>query len=382
MAVILLCRVVLSTLEHTYQSAMMANLKIALITFILVAFGYRAESGISFQGSHDHPQLAIEPPAKPVRISIGAQLIKVFTIEAPSSEEPKLQAQFKLQMQWRDERLAAWNEDNLDVHDYQDDDAASQLKKMFNPGIEIVSGTYEADHLHLRIFRHGAVSLSQVVNVTIPANMILTHFPFDKQIFAFRFASSYWDEEYLDLSLNSFESGMEEDAAPKTWHFGYNSYYVSKTRLGAHAEDFAVFNFYIHARRDPQYFIWRLILPLLVMVVLSWNVFWMFEDSSSAFSNCIVFLLTVVAFHQIANSMLPVIPYFTFLDSIVFISYGFIIIPTFQVMISSKLEFYGQSKQAAEIRRYCRFVVPIAFILCMLAIVLIYFARTMTGDPQ
>lgn len=349
----------------------------ALLTLFLVATTAYT-NGSHQQSRTDNANLAVMPPTMPVRVSIGVMLLRVFSIESPNTEQPTIKARFRIRTEWRDERLASWTIDESEMHEYQDDDARAQLARMFNPGIEVVDGETEAGHLHLRIFRHGLVSLSQMVDVTVPANMSLTHFPFDCQIFAFRFASAYWSQQAVDLSANSLESGSEDTAdKPEQWHFGLSSYYISKLLLGEHNEHFATFNFLLYAERDPQYFIWRLLIPLLAMVLLSWNVFWMFEDASSAFSNCIVFLLTVVAFHQIANEMLPVISDFTFLDSIVFLSYGFIIIPTFQVMVASKLEFHGKTKQAAEIRRICRWLVPTVFCIAMLTVVLIYFTKPM-----
>jgi hypothetical protein len=204
--------------------------------------------------------------------------------------------------------------------------------------------------------------------------MNLRHFPFDTQIFQFRFASTFWDDSQLDLILNPIETSLRPNAAPTAWFFDYAGYHITKSTVRAHSEMFYVFNFLVHAQRDPRYFIWRLLLPLIVIVLLSWNVFWMYEDSSLALGNCFVFLLTVVSFHQIANDMLPMIPFFTFLDSIVFISYGFIIIPTFQVMLTTKLEQQGKTQKAELIRKYCRIFVPITFVLTLLSATLAYFA--------
>jgi hypothetical protein len=231
------------------------------------------------------------------------------------------------------------------------------------------------DHQHLRIQSNGLINLSQVVTVTTSANMDLKHFPFDSQLFVFRFASTFWDESELDLILNPLETNVMANVAPVSWNVDYAGYHITKSRVRAHSENFYVFNFMVHAQRDPRNFLWRLILPLIVIVILSWNVFWMSEDSSLALGNCFVFLLTVVAFHQIANSMLPIIPFFTFMDSIVFISYGFIIIPTFQVMVTTKLEQQGKVETAETIRRYCRWLVPICFALTMLSTTIAYFAQ-------
>lgn len=316
----------------------------------------------------------LEPPELPTKVNIGIKLIEVYNIDPASLESPSLSALFKIRLQWRDKRLISLT-DKHHVHAYQEQSAADQLNEIFNPKIHVVDGTFEIDHQHLRIYPNGTVHLSQVVKVTVPANMDLTHFPFDGQIFTLKFASTNFDETEVDLLLDPLETGLEAGASPDSWTFDYSSHHISKGTVRAHSEEFSVFSFLVHAQRDPRYFIWRLILPLIVIVLLSWNVFWMYEDSSLALGNSFVFLLTVVAFHQIANGMLPLIPSFTFLDAIVFISYGFIIIPTFQVMITSKLENQGKTEEAANIRHYCRWYVPITFVLTLLATTLAYFSQ-------
>lgn len=311
------------------------------------------------------------PPHHPTVVRLGVELLRIFSVEPPSVESPKLHARFRLHAQWIDERLAGPRASRS----FQSEHAEEQLEKMFNPRIGIVTGETELVNSHLYISPNGIVNLVSVVNVTIEANMNLAHFPFDNQLFKFRFASSYWDEDLLDISINPQASGLKLTSSTTSWNFDFSSYYVSQNAIAGHTENFSVFNFVVHAQRDPQSFLWRLLIPLIVIVLLSWNVFWMFEDSSAAFSNCIVFLLTAVAFHQIANTMLPTIPAFTFVDAIVFISYGFIIIPTFEVMITTKLETLGRRETAEHIRRACRIGVPILFALIMLATTLIYFSR-------
>lgn len=319
-------------------------------------------------------QTALVPPKIPTRVLIGIKLLQIFQIDQASEEIPKLRAQFKIKIQWRDHRNETPAKGGYVVQAFQSSEAMDKLNTIFDPKIQIVDGDRNIEHIHLLIYPDGTTTISQVVNITVPANMDLKHFPFDNQIFNFRFASTLWDEETLDLILDPLETGIAEDAAPESWNIDFSSYYIAKSHVRSHSEEFQVFNFLVHATRDPRYFIWRLLLPLIVIVILSWNVFWMYEDASLALGNCFVFLLTVVAFHQIANSMLPLIPSFTFMDAIVFISYGFIIIPTFQVMITTKLENQGNKELAEKVRRYCRWAVPIIFVISLLVTTLGYFS--------
>jgi hypothetical protein len=351
---------------------------LVILSIIFLASAAQAQNKIAapiFPHTKTHLESAILPPEAPIQLSVGAKLLKVINIEPASKDNPKIVAEFKLQTNWIDDRLATSFKDPNEVLLFQDEEATVQLAKMFDPRVIIVDGTSEFIHRHLRIYSGGAVELREVVTVTVSADMNLLHFPFDSQIFTFRFASIYWDQHSAYISLNSLETGIMDDASPESWLFDYSSYHVTTAEIRGHSETYSVLDFSVHAQRDPRYFLWRLIIPLLVIVILSWNVFWIYEDSSAALANCVVFLLTVVAFHQIANGMLPMIPYFTFIDSIVFICYGFIIIPTFQVMVTTKMERRGKKGRAYIIRKNCRWLVPIIFVLSLLFSVLGYFSQ-------
>jgi hypothetical protein len=335
------------------------------------------DDDLNQSNQNEHHELLgpkLNPPEQPTKVSIGVSLLKVIYIEPASEELPQIQAKFKLALEWQDKRLTIRKKHQVDI--YQDDEAKKILNKIFAPHMKILDGDLTVDHQELRIYLNGTVTLNQVVNVVVPANMHLFHFPFDSQTFNFQFVSTHWDMENVDLYLNHLETKLLDNAAPEAWQFDYSTHHITNSNVRSQGENFYVLNFLIHAKRDPRYYIWRLLIPLFIIVLLSWNVFWIYEDAISSLENCFLFLLTIVAFHQIANSMLPTISFFTFLDAIVFISYGFIIIPTFQVMLTIKLESKGKNQQAEVLRKYCRWSVPISFLLAMLTITLIYFSQS------
>lgn len=321
----------------------------------------------------NHETGHLSPPFRPTRVKFSASLIKVEEIEAASQDNPALTAEFSLEISWPDSRLAKKNQDVHKVHVFQDDEAGITLAAMFNPKISVVGGEMTIKHQHLQIFPDGRVSLEQTVSVKVPANLKLIRFPFDSQTFLIRFASIYWDDKEVDLIQEIASAETIENPDSTAWHLNYRSFYVSKVALRKGHERTSMFNFIIYAERDPSYFIWRLLIPLMVIVFLSWNVFWLHEDKALALGNCFLFLLTVVTFHDTARSMLPVLSYFTFIDAIVFISYAFIIIPTVQVVSSIRLEDRGKIALMDAIRRACKWMVPVAYFLTISITALRYF---------
>ncbi len=315
----------------------------------------------------------LSPPFRPTRVKFSASLISVDDIDPPSEDNPMLTAHFALETSWPDARLAIRDKDIHEIHTFQDEAVGEKLAKIFSPKITVIGGEMQVNHEHLRIFPDGRVLLEQGVTVQVPANLTLLRFPFDSQSFLIRFGSAFWDEKEVDLIQEIASADTIEQAHNEAWKLNYRSFYVSKVALRKNHEKTSVFNFVIYAERNPNYFIWRLLLPLMVIVFLSWNVFWLHEDKALALGNCFLFLLTVVTFHETARSMLPVLSYFTFIDAIVFISYAFIIIPTIQVVLSIRLEDRGEHARMDTIRRACKWMVPVAYFLTLSATALRYF---------
>lgn len=345
-----------------------------LITVILCvgSFPGKAQEDL-FSGSESHGAGMRSPPFRPTRVKFAATLLRVDEIEAASEDNPSLTAQFALEISWPDARLAKRDKDVHTVHTFQDQDADAVLAKIFYPNISVLDGEMKVEHQHLKIFPDGRVILQQSVNVKVPANLKLLRFPFDSQAFLVRFASAFWDDTEVDIIQEITSAENIVDATNSAWNINYRSFYVSKLALKQNENKISVFNFYIYAERDPSYFIWRLLIPLMVIVFLSWNVFWLHEDKAMALGNCFLFLLTVVTFHDTARSMLPVLSYFTFMDAMVYLSYGFIIIPTIQVVVSIRLEYNGKIRLMDSVRRICKWAVPTLYLLTMSFTLLKYF---------
>lgn len=316
----------------------------------------------------------IHPPRMPTDVTIGAYLVAVKTIEAPSVERPQFTAELELSFEWLDERLRGSLKKEELVAIYQDEDARSKLNQIFNPDLTTIDGEMQTLNEQLTIGRDGSVKHIQTVLVKVPNNFDLIQFPFDQQTFKIRLGSAFWSKSQLDLSIDLSQTGMSSTAAPVSWHFAYDSYKIATIKKGENQVDFASFEFLVNGKRDPRYYIWRLILPLMIIVVLSWHVFWMQTEKDEALSRCFVLLLTVVAFHQIASQALPKIPFITFIDVLVFLSYIYIIIPSFEVIVLSRLKGAKAITWARQVSHAARWLVPVSFLASIVISTLAYFS--------
>jgi Neurotransmitter-gated ion-channel transmembrane region len=140
-----------------------------------------------------------------------------------------------------------------------------------------------------------------------------------------------------------------------------NHDHVSISRFGTVAEA----HFEIRVRRKYRYYLWKIFLPLLLMVMLSWTVYWIDpNDLSSQVQISITTILTVIAFAFSISLSLPKVPYLTYIDAFFLICLVFVF---FTAIEMTTVHVSGRSRRknlGARIQRFSRVWVPIAFVVC------------------
>src|SRR5205085_10621636 len=69
------------------------------------------------------------------------------------------------------------------------------------------------------------------------------------------------------------------------------------------------------ASRNVQHYILKVILPLVLIVIMSWAVFWIDPiNASSQVSIAMTSMLTLIAYRFAIDSQLPLLPYMTRMD--------------------------------------------------------------------
>ena len=72
-------------------------------------------------------------------------------------------------------------------------------------------------------------------------------------------------------------------------------------------------------------FVWRVLVPLTLLVIVSWSVFW-FEPTGlqPQISTCMATLISLVAFEFAVDFAMPKVPYLTLTDMHAMIGFGFV----------------------------------------------------------
>jgi hypothetical protein len=190
----------------------------------------------------------------------------------------------------------------------------------------------------------------------------LSDFPFDKQSFRISLLPIQWSEEDVQLVIYEKMTGHEKLLNISDWTIKGVEATIGR-RYNKALEIFSSrYDFDIFAERIKAYYLWKVILPLCMIVAMSWCVFWINpaqfgpQIGLSATS-----MLTLIAFIFATTNMVPRLGYLTLLDQFIVSS----TILVFLALIESLITIYFVSKEktqlAEQIDTMSRFVFPIAF---------------------
>jgi hypothetical protein len=120
--------------------------------------------------------------------------------------------------------------------------------------------------------------------------------------------------------------------------------------------------FSIHVKRRYQFYIWKVFLPLIVMVVISWGVLLIDpEDLTNQVQIGVTTILTVIAFAFAISSTLPKVPYLLYIDAFFLTCFLFVFLSIVE-LFAVHVAYRSQSERGIMIRRISRWIQPIAFV--------------------
>ena len=132
--------------------------------------------------------------------------------------------------------------------------------------------------------------------------------------------------------------------------------------------EYSSYAFEFTAARNVQHYILKVILPLVLIVMMSWSVFWTDPTSSNTqFSIAVTSILTLIAYRYAVDSQLPRLPYMTRLDVFFLISTPLVFFSLIEVLATTILDNNQQTARAKKIDRYCRVIVPLIFVIASIA---------------
>lgn len=306
--------------------------------------------------------------AGPTQVEVAAWFADILRIDSAAQT---FAVNLGLVLQWRDPTLAT--APGTPPRTFSLDDIWSPRWLVANPAAPLQKALPEV----ATVSADGTVTARQVVLATLSQPMNLRRFPFDHEVFGIKLLVPGSSPGNLALvpARRAEESGLT-DAVGRAEKLTMQDWTVSD--LGARAEPYqlsaglAVAGYTVNfaATRNPNHYILKVILPLVLIVMMSWSVFWIDPSmGASQISVAVTSMLTLIAYRFAIGADVPKLPYLTLLDAFILISSVLVFLSLIEVMITATLAVTNRLETARALDRHCRWIFPLLFVVASSALV-------------
>jgi len=133
--------------------------------------------------------------------------------------------------------------------------------------------------------------------------------------------------------------------------------------------EYSGYVFQFTASRDVQHYILKVILPLILIVAMSWAGFWIDPvNANSQISVAVTSMLTLIAYRYAVDTQVPRLPYMTRMDAFFLVSTVLVFLSLIEVLVTTILDNNQQTALAKKIDRYCRVIFPAIFAITSIVI--------------
>ena len=127
----------------------------------------------------------------------------------------------------------------------------------------------------------------------------------------------------------------------------------------------------VSAKRNSSYYIFKVISPIFIILVICWSVFWTSaKELESRLTVTIVCFLSLIAYNYVIDDELPKLAYLTLMDYIILCSYIFAAIPSILSIIAHR-NYQSSGNEFIKLDRWTRFAGPLLFLIIVYILVVI-----------
>lgn len=208
----------------------------------------------------------------------------------------------------------------------------------------------------------GKATHLQRVSGTISSYHSLHDFPFDHQSISIYVMPLEHDPSGVKLVLDEAFTGIGPMLNISDWTIEGFDASIVETELLAFGETRASFEFSVNATRIRAFWLWKIILPLSLIVFMSWCVFWIDPVRyGSQIGLSATSMLTIIAFIFATTNMLPALGYFTRLDIFIAGATVSVFLALLVSLTTSYLVSIDNGEKATRIDGICRLAFPVLF---------------------
>ncbi len=327
------------------------------IIFVLIPSAQASEVNMSSGVDVSRPR----KDEGPTKVSVAMWLIDIDSVD---SSAQSFVANVFINLKWKDARLAH-SSDSFERY---------STEQVWTPRIQIANEIGLVRRTYPEIVdvkRDGTVTYRQRFVGPFSQPLQLNDFPFDDQTFQIQLVSAGSSPDDIDFVRNQrwVDSGLPKAGGISTnislpdWKIeSFDTLSVPYVISPLIKTAGYVFEFV--AKRDVRHYIWKVMLPLLFIVMMSWSVFWIDpSNSGTQIAVAMTSMLTLIAYRFAIDTQVPRVPYMTKLDQFMVVGTIFVFLSLIQVVITSRLFQADRLELARKIDHISRMLFPLFFIL-------------------
>ena len=309
------------------------------------------------------------PPVSegPTRVSGG---VFVSDVNAVTEQEETFELEAILTLRWQDARQA-FDPAELGVREkvYQGDYQFAEVYDGWWPQLILAneSGQFESQGVLVRIQPDGSITLTQEFNAVAEMPMELRRFPFDRQEFEAIFEVLGFGRDRVVLVADPKTTGSV-DRGVNIAQWALQGVSISTRERDAsygdgHAERVSQLVVTLDLAREPGHMLRLVVLPLALLVFLTFSIFWMDRESlGDRMDISFIGILSLVAYQIVVSQQMPAIAYFTLMNGFLYSTYLLLAAGVLVNLVVAKLDQAGRATAGNRVDATCRWAFPLLFV--------------------
>jgi len=292
-------------------------------------------------------------------------LIFVVDIDAIDDANQSFTANVFIRLRWQDRRLA------------NPGSAVRQmlLESVWNPRVLLANQTGQVTKSLpevVQVDEDGTVTYYQRYTGDLSQALLLSEFPRDRHMFVIQFVAAGYSTDQLEFIPDTYAGdpsapggSISDKLSLPDWKVvSHEALKLTYQPVAAvHAAGFAL---RFEAERYLTYYIWQVVLPLGVVVMMAWSAFWVSRENVGVrIGIATSAILTMIANRFVLASLLPHLPYMTRMDYLTVGSTLLVSLSLLLVVASASLEMRQKNHLAGRVDLWGRAMFPVAFLFLL-----------------
>jgi hypothetical protein len=330
----------------------------------------------SFAGQEQYLNTSTEK--EPLEVSVNLRINKIYNI---NSVQETYQIDGYFLYTWKDEQAISYLKDSSANSIIFENDKAPELIKsnLWIPAFELINvqGSIETPNIRIEIYSDGTIEYEERFFATCSTNMDFKKFPFDSQIYQVAVeAFSYGNKKIIFKNPKLFLEQDYSNYLGEDWQFissdasvSTKKYEYMDANVNSEKNLYSRVIFEVKAKRLSGYYEWQVLFPLLIIILASFSIFWI-KEFGSQIGVGFTLMLTVVAFNFYSASILPKLPYNTFIEYVIIVGYIFIFLGILAVIINHRINGEENKEHKIPLLKYFRYGFPLVYTIIMIVLYL------------